>query len=176
MKHILFFVGIIFILTTVLLININQSTAATSNYEAPVLLDITTATSTATATVTVTVAATGTLTADIPNAIALAFILDITNCTTDATDHLDVYVQTLIGEDWIDVVHFTQIDGNGSDTLLYIAKINANTAETMFETSSALAESTVRNMFGRKLRVRYVVTDSGDGNALFTFAVRMVTM
>ena len=110
----------------------------------------------------------------------ITFTLDVTAAATDAQDLLDVYVQTkLDGTNWTDVVHFTQVLGNGG-AVRHIGKVTAQLAETMFEVGSALASGAVRNMLGDDWRVRWDVTEagppgatsgSGVGLLAFTFSV-----
>lgn len=108
---------------------------------------------------------------------AIAFVLDVTNAATDAGDTLDVFVQTLIdGTNWVDVVHFTQVVGNGADDLTYIAKIERGTALSEFEIGTTLTATNARDIFGEQWRVRFAITDSGTDNATFTFGVYAVPM
>lgn len=101
---------------------------------------------------------------------AIAFVLDVTAAATEVGDTLDVYVQTkLDGTNWVDVVHFTQILGNGSTKRVF-AKIEPPTAMTAFENGTALGAAAVRALFGTQWRCRWVVVD-GNANASFTFSV-----
>ena len=111
------------------------------------------------------------------------FVLDVTDANTDAEDKLDVYVQTMLdGTNWVDVVHFTQCAGNGG-AKRYLAKITSQGAETMFESSTALAAGSVRNALGDQWRVRWDVTEAGPGGSgsgtgfvEFTFSVTAIAM
>lgn len=106
---------------------------------------------------------------------ALVFILDVTAAVTDAADTLDVYVETKIdGTNWVDVVHFTQVLGNGG-AKRYIAKICASVAQTEFEVGAALGAAAVRNLLGDRWRVRWVTVDA-DADASFTFLVTAIPM
>lgn len=101
------------------------------------------------------------------------FQLDVTAAATEAGDTLDVYVQTTIdGTNWIDVVHFTQVLGNGG-AKRYVAKINGTEPQAMFENGTALAAGAVRNILGDQYRVRYAIVDvvTAD-NQSFTFSVK----
>ena len=103
-------------------------------------------------------------------ASAISFVLDVTVDEQTAADKLDVYIQTKAdGTNWLDVVHFTQHDGNVG-AKRYLAKIAAAAAEAMFEVGSALAEDAVRNLFGVEWRVRVVIVNDST-NASFTFSV-----
>ena len=105
----------------------------------------------------------------LPVAPAYAFCLDVTTAATDVGDTLDVYVQTLIGGQWVDVVHFTQVLGNGG-AKRFFGKVSAGLAETMFENGTALAAGAVRNLCGDAWRARYVLVDA-DADASVTFQV-----
>ena len=99
-----------------------------------------------------------------------AFTLTVSAAATDAADTLDVYVQTMLdGENWTDVVHFTQVLGNGG-ALRYVAKIVAQLATAEFEVGTELGNAAVRHLFGDEWRVRYVQADA-DSDASFTFSV-----
>ena len=105
-----------------------------------------------------------------------AFVLDVTAAATESGDLLDAYVQTVIdGTNWLDVVRFTQVLGNGG-AKRYIAKINAGVAQAEFENGAALGAAAVRNLLGDKWRVRWVITDAGTDNASFTFSVAACPM
>lgn len=107
----------------------------------------------------------------------MAFVLDVTDADTDAGDTLDVVIQTkLDGTNWTDVVHFTQVLGNGSDTLRFVAKVSATEPQAMFEIGSALAAGSIRHLLGDEWRVSYTIVDSGNANQSFTFSVTAIPM
>jgi hypothetical protein len=109
------------------------------------------------------------------DARAVAFVLDLTDAKTAAGDKLDVYVQVkLDGVNWVDAVHFTQILGNGSNTLRFFAKVTAAGAEAVFENGTALGAAAVRNLIGLVTRVRWAVV-SGDTPS-FTFSAVAIPM
>lgn len=113
----------------------------------------------------------------LPAAQAFAFVLDLTNAATDVGDTLDVFVQTkLDGTNWVDVVHFTQILGNGANALRYISKITAHVATAEFENATALGAAAVRNLMGDEWRASWTVVDSGDADQTFTFSVTAIPM
>ena len=119
---------------------------------------------------------TGTTAVKLPVASAYAFVCDLTAAASAVDDTLNVYVQTkLDGTNYVDVVAFTQILGNGG-AKRYIAKVTPGAvAETMFENASALAAGSVRNLGGDDWRVRYVVVN-GAGTHIFSFTVTAVPM
>ena len=106
------------------------------------------------------------------------FEFDLTNAATDLADTLDVFIQALApdNENWVDVVHFTQIVGNGANTQRYFAKINSDLTTAEFENASALGAAAVRNLMSRQYRVRWVIADSGDADQTFTFAVHALPL
>lgn len=113
----------------------------------------------------------------LPAASAVVYVLDLTDAKTDVGDTLDVSIQVrLDGTNWVDVVHFTQVLGNGSDDLTYVAKLCADVAEDDFEIGSALAAGSVRNLIGLETRAKWVIVDSGDADQTFTFSVIAVPM
>ena len=119
---------------------------------------------------------------------AVAAELDLTAAASDATDTLDVYVQTLLdGTNWIDVAHFTQCLGNGG-AKRYVLKALADAAQAGFETGAALGANAVRNLLGDQYRARWEITEGGPGpgsgsgtghgagTATFTFSVHLCAM
>jgi hypothetical protein len=125
------------------------------------------------ASVTATTTSTGTTATRIPDhQEAVIAYLDVTAAATgDALDKLDVYVQTKIGDEWLDVIRFTQIDGD-SGAVTYVAKVEVNTACAEYETGTGLAEANARDIIGDQWRTRYVITDgAGAGTHSFTFSV-----
>lgn len=106
----------------------------------------------------------------------IGFVCDLTAAATEVGDTLDVFVQTKIdGTNWLDVVHFTQMVGNGG-ALRYIAKVSAETAQAEFENGTALGAAAIRNHIGDEWRVRWAITDAGADNASFTFSVTAMVM
>lgn len=122
-----------------------------------------------------TATSTGTDAVYLPYAPAFGFVLDVTAAATDVGDTLDVYVQTLIGGNWVDVVHFTQVLGNGG-AKRYFSKIVADLATAEFENGTSLSAAAVRNFLGDAYRVRYAITDAGTANASWTFSVTAIPM
>jgi len=112
----------------------------------------------------------------LPNARGFAFALDVTAAATDASDTLDVFVQTKIdGTNWVDVLAFTQVTGNGG-TKRHIGTINPTNATTMFENGSALSAGSVRHITGDEWRVRWSIDDQASDDASFTFSVTVCPM
>lgn len=104
----------------------------------------------------------------------MAFVLDVTAAATEVGDTLDVFVQTKVdGENWVDVLAFTQVVGNGG-AVRHVGKIIRDVAQAMFEDSAALSAGSVRNLLGNEWRVRWAITDAGSDNASWTFSVKAV--
>lgn len=104
---------------------------------------------------------------------AVEFQLDVTAAATEAGDTLDVFIQTTVdGTNWIDVVAFTQVTGDGG-AKRHVAKILRAASESMFEASATLSAGSVRNLLGQKYRARWDVTDVATlSNQSFTFSVK----
>ena len=100
----------------------------------------------------------------------LFFEFDVTAAATDAGDTLDVFIQTKVGSNWVDIVHFTQAIGTGG-AKRYISKITRETALTEFETGTALGAAAVRNIIGSTYRVRYAIVNVSAVDVSFTFSV-----
>jgi len=100
---------------------------------------------------------------------AAVFTLDVTAVGTGPGDTLDVFVQTLVAPNiWVDVVHFTQVVGNGG-AKRFVAKILAGASEAMFAPATALVAGSVRNIIGDLFRMRCDVVSSSAPS--FTFSV-----
>lgn len=100
----------------------------------------------------------------------LMFVLDVTAAATDGTDTLDVQVQTKLNGNWVPVVSFTQVLGNGG-AKRYVAKILVNEAQAMFEASAALAAGSIRHLLGRSFRAVGTQVDGGGSADSFTYSV-----
>lgn len=112
----------------------------------------------------------------LPQADAYAFVFDQTNAASAVDDTLDVFVQALLdGTNWVDVVHFTQKLGNGTDAQRHVAKICSQLATAEFEVASALAAAGVRNLIGDAWRARWAIV-TGAGTHSFTFSVTAIPM
>ena len=102
------------------------------------------------------------------------FQLNLTAAATQAGDTLDVYVQSTVdGTNWVDIVHFNQIVGNGG-AKRYFAKHAYSNTEAMFENASTLAAGSVRQIFGSQYRCRWAITDTSTQDASFTFSLIML--
>ena len=87
---------------------------------------------------------------------------------------LDVYLQTTIdGTNWIDVIHFTQLNGEQTGRKL-VSKICGAAAEATCDITTSLDAGHVRNIFGSLWRVRWVL--AGGGGVGFGFQVCVAAM
>ena len=112
---------------------------------------------------------------------AATFWLELTNAATDAGDSLDVYLQHSYdgGTSWSDFVAFTQILGNGADTLNFEAQwsedpsaLTALVSEHAVTDATLSAGSVLHGPTGPDWRIKWVVVDGGAANATFTFGVK----
>lgn len=103
------------------------------------------------------------------DADALIVQLDVTAAALAVGDTLDMFVQTTVdGTNWVDIVHFTQVLGNGG-VKRFFAKVGRPTVETMFENATALAAASVRNLLGNQFRTRYTIAGATPN---FTVSVK----
>jgi hypothetical protein len=91
------------------------------------------------------------------------------NAAGDVGDTLDITVQTNLAGLWTDVVHFTQILGNGG-IKRFGAKLMTQTAFAIGDIATALTAGNIRHLFGDEWRVSYVIVDAND-NSTFTFSI-----
>lgn len=102
--------------------------------------------------------------------------LDVTAAATDVGDTLDVYVDMSIdgGQKWNNIVHFTQVLGNGgAKTFMAVIKNDNPGASAVFATTSDAAAGATRQIgFGQNLRYRAVTVDAGTQNVSFTFSLK----
>jgi len=109
---------------------------------------------------------------------AVQLELDVSAAAKEVGDTLDVAVQTSLDDtNWFDICAFTQVLGNGG-AKRHIAKLDASLAQATFEVASALSAGAIRNIIGRRLRVKYVTTNDADDpvDTSFTFSVHAVLL
>lgn len=101
------------------------------------------------------------------------FVLSITDAAVDADDTLDVVIQRkLPNGGYEDIVAFTQVLGNGSNTLTFVADVFAGASGGDEHVVAALAAGAFQDVpWGDILRVNYVIVDPTSANATFTLAV-----
>lgn len=113
---------------------------------------------------------TGEAAVKLPITGGIAFVCDLTAAADDVDDTLNLFVQTKLGADWVDVVHFTEMLGDGG-AKRFVAKLTRDLAQAEFETGAALGAAAVRNLLGDEWRVRFVIVDPTGSDASFTFSV-----
>ncbi len=101
------------------------------------------------------------------------FVLEITDAATDADDTLDVVIQRkLPNSGYEDIVAFTQVLGNGANTLTFVADVFAGASGGDEHVVAALAAGSFLDVpWGDILRVNYAIVDPTSANATFTLAV-----
>lgn len=104
---------------------------------------------------------------------ALKFILDVTAAATAGGDTLDVYIQhTYDGTNYTDLVHFTQVLGNGGVKVFIAEWTREVTPETELRapTDATLAAGVLQGgVIGSTLRVKWVIAGATQS---FTFNVK----
>ncbi len=127
-------------------------------------------------TTTGAIASTNTASVRLPGMVnAIVFVCDVSAAATDTADTLNIKVQTKVdGTNWVDVIHFTEILGDGG-AKRFVAKLLANTAETLFADAVLAAGTTVRHLLGDEWRINYVQVDA-DADSSFTWKVTACPM
>ena len=103
------------------------------------------------------------------------FMLDVSAAATEAGDKLAVFIQReMPNGDWMDLVSFTEVLGNGGAKKLradvYPGATGGETSGTIND--GALTAGSVADLaWGDALRVKWTVTDASTDNASFTFSV-----
>ncbi len=105
---------------------------------------------------------------------AASVTLDVTAAATSAADTLNVFVQTKIRANWVDIMHFPQLTGTGG-AKRYTQKVLAGAAEASFEHGTALASANVRNLLGDEYRGAWSAVDA-NANAEWTFSMAITPM
>ena len=77
---------------------------------------------------------------------------------------------TIDGTNWVDIVHFNTLLGNGGPKR-YFAATNAYLGQASYEIGSALLAGNIRNVFGDQYRAKWAVVDGGAHGQSFTFSV-----
>lgn len=102
--------------------------------------------------------------------------LDVTAAATDVGDTLDAYIDTSIdgGTKWNNIVHFTQVLGNGgAKTFVACIKNDNPGASAVFATTSDAAAGATRQIgFGDRIRFRTTTVDAGTANIGFTYSLK----
>ena len=107
---------------------------------------------------------------------AASFIIDVTAAADDVDDTLNVFIQSFKHGIWEDLVHFTEVLGNGGAVkeITEWARDVAVDAEILAPQDAALAEGVKQGgILGTDLRIKWVVVDPTGADATFTFSVSM---
>lgn len=103
-------------------------------------------------------------------------LLDVTAAASAAGDTLDVYIDTSMdgGIVWNNVVHFTQVLGNGGAKQFWaVIDPGGAPAATVTAIVTDAAAGVVRpSMLGDQLRVRSTLVDGGAHGQTFTYSVK----
>lgn len=103
--------------------------------------------------------------------------LDLTAAATQAGDTLDVYVDMCADANnpvWINVVHFTQILGNGGakEEVAKISSGELNDPDAVLSVASDASAGVVRNVgIMPNIRYRSAITDTSTDDASFTYSL-----
>lgn len=107
---------------------------------------------------------------------SMVCILNVTAAATDATDTLDVYIDTSFdgGTSFINIGHFTQVLGNGGVKKFVMSfKANPITASnSVSATADQAAAAALQIGFGDRIRMRAVSVDASTQNLSFTYSVK----
>lgn len=106
----------------------------------------------------------------------LIVVADLTAAATDATDTLDIYIDTSFdgGATFVNIGHFTQMLGNGGAKKFIMSfKSNPIAAANCvaFGTDQA-ASAALQIGFGDRIRYRTVAVDASTQNASFTYSLK----
>lgn len=107
---------------------------------------------------------------DIGGFDTVTVVLDVTAAATDAGDTLDVSIEALDGSTYIEVLHFTQVLGNGG-AKRFVATIKAEQLAIADISTATLAAGNIRHFLTDTIRAKWAIVDSGDANQSFTFSV-----
>ncbi len=106
----------------------------------------------------------------------LIVVLDVTAAATDATDTLDVYVDTSFdgGATFVNIGHFTQVLGNGGAKKFIMSfKANPITASNCVAfTADQAAAAALQIGFGDRINFRAVSVDASTQNVSFTYSLK----
>lgn len=104
------------------------------------------------------------------------FQLVVTNAATQSGDTLNVYVQRLLadGTSYDDVVAFTQVLGDGADSLKFVADVifDSQASDERAARDGTLTAGSVSAVpLTDAIRAKWVVVDASTDDATFTFSV-----
>ena len=101
--------------------------------------------------------------------------VNVTAAATDVGDTLDVYIDTSYdgGSTWLNIMHFTQVLGNGGAKRYIMACKGAPVASSnaVLASSDQSAGNALQFPLGDRIRYRGVVANAGTEDASFTYTV-----
>lgn len=101
-------------------------------------------------------------------------VLDVTASATDAADTLDVYVDVSPdGTKWLNAARFATQAGNGAAKTEFVILDSTNPGAVTIAASSDCAAGVSRpGAWGKYIRARWAIVDSGDANQAHTFSCK----
>lgn len=110
-----------------------------------------------------------------PKIVASRFLLDVTAAGSAADDTLDVFMQSSMdgGVSWDDLVHFTQVLGNGGPKQFLASWVRTlePTNPLHAPQDAGMSAGVEQGPIGNLLRVKWVIV-AGAGTHAFTFGIR----
>lgn len=108
----------------------------------------------------------------------LQAVLDVSAAATAAGDTADFYIDTTVdGSNWVNIVHFPQILGNGG-AKRYTAVVSppASVTATATDVTSDAAANAVRHVLGDQIRVRLTTANATtvDNSVTWSMAIKVL--
>ena len=100
----------------------------------------------------------------------VAIVLDVTAAATAAGDTLDVSVEAKFGSTYIEIVHFTQVLGDGG-AKRFVAIIKTEQLAIADYSTATLSAGQIRHFLTETIRAKWAIVDAGGGTQSFTFSV-----
>lgn len=103
-------------------------------------------------------------------------VLDLTATSGASGDTLDVFVDVLVGNKWVNAIHFAQIAGNAAAgswaaSLNGDMTLSSSVATPIVITSDASVATARQFLMGQGLRGRYTLVDAGSHGQGVTFSL-----
>ena len=94
-------------------------------------------------------------------------VISSVSASSGTTPTLDIYLQTYVAGEWIDILHLTQQTGNTKETGIWTSK-TVNTVAAAVQDGALVAGTARHGINGSKLRIKYKI---GGTTPSFTFTV-----
>lgn len=110
----------------------------------------------------------------------LIAVLDVTAAGTDAGDTLDVYIDECVdgvGDQWVNIIHFTQILGNGG-AKRYAAALRPAplaTANNILSSTDQTAGNALQFPLTDRYRYRAAEANTSTTDSTFTFSLKLIS-